>query len=283
MYFMDFAKTESIDPRCRYFLSGDNEFLKNYAIDKIAKLTGRTIDRIESIKDMSPLGLFKGGVPICVLGSKSNPKNFRDFIIKLSKSKMGKTYKDNGFIEVTCSNLFDNQVNQFASLLLKAKKLPASYAKPIAELSKYDPYSVYNVINALSMLNKEDLNSLELIDYCRNLTTPDIYKIIDYFIEANYKEFLTQVSETRINIHEILWSLLGAIVRLQQSHINAANAVTWYQKKMAEASYKLAPFRFEKIISYVNDTCVSYGENRELLFLKIQRLIFYLRGLTPSL
>jgi DNA polymerase III delta subunit len=283
MYFMDFAKSVTVEGSCRYFLAGENEFLKNYAIDKISTLTGRQVERVSSVSEIQPLGLFRGGVPICVLGGKSNPKNFRDFMIKVSKSKMGKTYKDNGFVEVTCSNLFPSQVNQFASMLLKARGMPVSFAKTIAELSKYDPYSVYNAIHALSVLDKKEITQTDLYKFCKNLTAPDLYKVIDYFIEAKYEEFLIALSETRIDIHGVLWGLLGALSSLQRAYFDAPNAVSWYQKKMAEASYKIAPFGFEKILSYVNDTCVAYGENREVLLLKIQRLIFYLRGLSNRL
>jgi hypothetical protein len=132
-------------------------------------------------------------------------------------------------------------------------------------------------------LEKKDITAESLPDYCKNLTAPDIYKIIDYFIEGNYEEFLAILSETKINIHEILWSLMGALARLQQAYFDSANAVTWYQKKMTEASYKIAPFGFERILSYVNDTCVSYGDSKEILFMKVQRLVFYLRGLLKRL
>lgn len=281
MYFMDFASSNLIAPSCRYFLSGDNQFLKNFAIDKMSKATGRPISRVASVSEMAPKGLF-GVDRLYVLGSKSNPKTFHDFMIKLSSAKMGKTYKDAGFIEVVCSSLFPNQVEQFASMLMKEQGIAPGQARTIAKIAKYDPFTVYNAIHALSYVEKK-LTNEELINYCKNLTTPDTFKIIDYFIEGAYTDFIDFIRESRTNIHEILWSLLGAISRLHKAHKEAALANSWYLRRMTDAASKIAPYGFEKIIVYVNDMCTAYGESREVLLLKLQKLLFYLRGFINQL
>lgn len=281
MYFMDFVNSTTINPSCRYFLSGDNDYLKNYIVDRLAGETGRKITRISSVSEIAPKGLF-GAEKLYVLGPKSNPKNFQDFTVKISKSKMGKTYKDAGFTEVSCSNLFPNQVGQFASYLLKERGMAPGPARSIAKLAKYDPFTVYNAVQSLSYLDKK-LTNEELIDYCRNLTTPDTYKIVEYFLEGDHVEFINEVRESRTNIHEILWSLYGALTKLQKSYIDAAFAKTWYQKKLLSQAERIAPCGFENVTLYVNSLCTSYGESREILIMKLQRLVLYVRGLASQL
>lgn len=278
---MDFVSSGLINPSYRYFLAGENDYLKSFVIDRLSKNSGRRAVRVSTVKEMQPEGLF-GSPSLWVLGSKSNPKVFQDFTVKVSKSKMGKTYKEAGFIEVTCSHLFPNQVAQFAGVLLAEKGMPKTYAKTIARLNKNDPYSIYNTIEALSYLDHK-LTNEELIHYCGNLTTPDVFKMIDNFTEGNYNEFLNNVRESSINIHEILWALQGTLMRLQQTLFDSAFMVSWYQKKMLEAATKLAPYGFSKIIPYVNSMCLSYGQSREVLLLRLQRLIFHLSGVQIAL
>lgn len=281
MYFMDFVNSAELAPQCRYFLAGDNDYLKSYVIERLAKKTGREVAHVSSVKEMVPTGLF-GRDKLYVLGSKSNPKTFQDFMIKTSKSKMGKTYKEAGFLEVSCSSLFPNQVGQFASALMKERGMAPGPARTIAKLARYDPFTVFNTVQALSFLDKK-LTNEELIDYCENLTTPDTYKIIDYFVEGDFITFLDYVRRSHINIHEILWSLLGAVTRLHKAHLEAAFAKTWYQNKMVNAASRIAPYGFERMIIYVNSLCAAYGESREVLIMKLQKLVFYLRGLTTQL
>ena len=280
MYFMDFVNGSTVAPSCRYFLGGDNDYLKSYVIDRLAAATGRQIARISSVSEMVPVGLF-GREKIYVLSSKSNPKTFQDYTVKLSKSKMGKTYRDAGFTEVSCSTLFPNQVGQFASALMKERGLAPGPARSIAKLAKYDPFTVFNAVQAISYLDKK-LTNEELIDYCRNLTTPDTYKIVEYFLEGDYIEFFSH-AQSQTNIHEILWSLYGALTKLHKAWVDAAFANTWYQKKLVSQAQRIAPYGFERVIIYVNGLCTAYGESREILLLKLQKLAFFLRGLTTQL
>lgn len=275
---MDFIKTELISPPYRYFLSGENDFLKNYVIDIISSKTGRIITRVESVKEIAANGSLFDLKKLYVLSGKSNPKSFSDYTVKLSRNKMGKTFTDAGFQEIQCSNLFPSQVDKLTTLWLKKKGLPAYPAKDIARQNKFDPYSIHNSIEILSFVDK-DITQTELVAFCANLSSIDMFKTIDYFIEGNYAEFINQIQETRFNIHEILWSLLGAVTKLQQAYASAGTATTWYQKKMVSAAGVLAPYGFERIIPYINDMCIAYGENKDILVMRLFKLIFYLQGI----
>lgn len=275
MYFMDFLGGP-VAPQCRYFLSGDNSYLKNFVIDRLSTSTGRKIARVSSVKEMVPEGLFREPT-LYVLGSKSNPKTFQDFMVKLSSSKMGKTYSNAGFTEVTCSSLFPSQAGQFASFLLGEYGLKKGPARTIAKICNYDPATISNTVLAISYGGK-DFTEPELVELSRGLYIPDTYKIIDYFIEGEYVSFINHTRASRVNIHEILWSLAGALLKLQSVKIDYMSAKTWYQKKMANAHSRLSPYRFEVIIPYVSDLCNSYGLSKDVILLRIQKLIFYLEG-----
>lgn len=277
MYFMDFLKDPNINPSCRYFLSGDNDFLKTLSIDKLSTQTGRSIIRVESVKDINiDAGLFDKP-KLYVLGTKSNPKKFRDFTVKLSKSKMGKTYKQAGFTEVVCSNLFPNQAKQLGAEFASRYGLSASAGRSLAEMLKYDPYSIYNASKVLGWV-AEDIDLADFPNYIEYLGLPDTYKIVDYFIEGDYLEFINHVKKSHTNIHEILWSLLGAVTRLQGFLLNAHKSSSWYQKKMVSAASKLAPAGIDGLIVEISRLAASYGESREVLLLKLQRLIFHIKN-----
>jgi hypothetical protein len=282
MYFMDFVKTELISPPYRYFLSGENDFLKNYIIDIVARKTGRHITRVESAKEIVPNESLFDLKKLYILSGKSNPKSFYDYTMKLSKSKMGKTFSEAGFQEILCSNLFPNQIDKLTSIWLKKKGLPIYLAKDIARQNKFDPYSIHNTIEVLSFLDS-DITIKELNAFCANISSVDMFKTIDYFIGGNYTEFMESVESSQFNIHEVLWALLRAIAKLQQAYASASGAVTWYQKKMVSAAGVLAPYGFERIIPYLNSLCISYGENREILVMRLLKLIFYLRGVIQTI
>ena len=286
MFFMDFINNPIITAECRYFLSGDNGFLKEYVIEKVARAAERRITRLSSVKEMLPeAGLFDEH-PLYILGSKSNPKHFQDFTIKLSSSHMGKTFEAAGFIEISCGNLFPNQVKQFAVLVAAEYGLKREWGSALASSMHGDPYSIVNSIRIVSYV-KDDLRQSKhlpfTVDYLTNyLGAPETYQIVDMFIAGDYSNFLREVESLKLaNLREVLWSLLGALLRLQKAHL--APAMTWYQKKLAAGADKIAPYGFASIISYVNTLCNSYDDSPSILFLQIQRLIFYLRGFPLTL
>lgn len=282
MYFVDFVSKHRVSSNYRYFLSGDSNYLKNFVIEKLAAQSGRKPVRVSTAKELQ-LGRGLFDVPVLwVSDLKGDFKLLQDFTVKLSKNKMPKSYLNNGFIEVICSQMFPNQVSKFTVALLESYHMPRSYAEAITILNKYDPYSIYNTVRALSYLDTQ-LTHDELIDYCGKLTTPDVFNIVDFFIEGDYLEFLGSIRETGVNMSEVLWALLGTLMKLHQVYLGPRGYVSWYHTKMLNAATRLAPAGLHTIISYVKALSDSYYQSKASVVTGLLKLVYYLKGFQTDL
>lgn len=282
MYFDKFVADPNIDKSCRYVLSGDDEFLKDFAIKQISQQAGKPTQLVtETSFKPAPKGLFDTN-RIYILSSSTKCSSFCDGMIKLSNNRITKTYTNAGFIEVYCG-LFPNQIPAYIGSLLKKYKLPNSYKVEIHKFCGNDTYSIYNTIQGLSFLDKDQLSSITLEHYCNNLTILDGYKVLDYFAQGNYKEFLVSLSKGRIDFIEIINLLLNLILSAQKFYINGSQAFSLYDKKLKSVAERLAPYGLEKIIHYLGNLYGSYGDSRPVMYMKIQRLIYYLSGIIRKL
>jgi hypothetical protein len=276
MYFSDaHQKLQEGNIPTRLFLSGSNEFMKEFIVEKLAHLWGRVPERVLETKVlMAGESLFDTMPKFYVLAPKCEPKRLEDFMVKLATSRMNAKYKKTNFLEIICNDLFPNQVEQFCSRLFV--NFPIATIRKICYYNNYDIYSIYNTHKIYSYY-PDGLQS-----YCGNLSSAELLKVADHFIDGNYPEFLRGVYDGEFKPGDLLWTLSGLVTKVWLSYSKGKNK-TWYEKKLYRAGARLDPAGFNIIISFLSGLASSYKYSRDQIVLNMCNLVSYLNGESISL
>ena len=270
----------------KVYLSGNNDFVKGLVIDKVTKDWGATnvvrANKNSDIKVYGNLTVF-GKVPIAyILTGKAEHKEGLDLVIKLATSKMPKKYKDAGYTEITCSDFFPNQTEDFTKnfLLGLGVNLSDFYAKFVCVSCNYDLVAITNVAKILATLDPVYLQSLSYQDFalvCGNLCVAEESAIITDFIDGDYSNFLNKLYENPRLVSSVIWGLLFALMKVREASRSGRNP-TWYQKKLLACAQRVEHFGLDRVIMFTYNLAESFNLKFPQIMLELTRFIKILKG-----
>jgi hypothetical protein len=270
----------------KVFLGGDNVFVKNLVIDKLLQTWGISrrihVEKTSDLKVSCNYSIFGPERVVYILGNKLEPKTDLQYVVKLGNGKLSKKFKDLGFEEVMCSDFFPNQVEDFCKIRLSESdvSLPTEYAKFICVSCGYDLLAVNNVIKILSLFGNDYIKSLSYENFaviCGRLSTSDESTIINLFIEGNYAEFVTKISENVNFLSPVLWGLTFALFKVKES-MQLTKKPTWYQSKLINCGKRLEHYGIERVIILTHNLASSFSMKPQQIMLAINRLVKEIQG-----
>jgi hypothetical protein len=284
MYASDFLQ-KSWPNLSKVFLSGENGFIRGMVIDKLKKDWGvrETIwaTKTSDLKVYGNLTVFGPARVAYILNGKVEPKEGLQYVVKVSSKKITKKYKDLGFHEIICSDLFPNQIETFCKqyLLEAGVSLPVTYSKFICVSCGYDMVAITNTIKILSFLDPSYVQSLSYQDFalvCGSLAVTDESTIINHFVEGEYAEFLNKLYENPRLISAVLWGMVYALIRVRDT-IGTKNP-SWYQKKLVACGKRMEHFGIDRVIVFTHDLAEAFLLKFPQIMLELNRLIKILKG-----
>lgn len=283
MHFLDLPdnSTPKGNPPKRYYLYGNSSFLIDIATKTIATWWGRDLIYADKANDLTiedTLPLF-GKPKAHVISTPLNPKTLTDYMIKHSKNKMGAKYKKEGFIEICCNELTPKQSEKFLSMLLEVK-LSKDIIKYVCNINNYDAYLLWNMSSLLNIVleRKPDITHEELIFYCGNLSNVESFQAVNAFIKGDFNKFMTYINTTTLIPRQLIWAMSTMISK----GVLSAHTNNWYYKNMFLDLNKLTN-NPSKVSTYLYNIAVDFNASQEMIKLKLQRLIFYLKGFENNL
>jgi hypothetical protein len=205
---------------------------------------------------------------------------FSDYTIKISKNKMTKKYKDAGFEEIICGDLFPGQVEQLTEGFIDSRlhvKPPMDLVKFICHCNNYDVASIVNTIELLSYSGRSiiDIPLGELVLFCGDITNIEANDATNLFIDGKYTEFIQTLNQSRKTARDMLWALLAIVMKAQTS---SSSAKTWYEKRMVAFKKRMESGGLSKIADYLNELAKSHSLKTDQIFNRLCRLSLYLNG-----
>ena len=282
MYFMDFIKAKERPSKRRYVLSGTNEFLMDIAIVILSVAWECPV--IKRIKTKADLKFIKNAL---IFPSKttyvvyeSSIDILSDYTIKITKNKMTKKYKDAGFEEVVCGDLFPNQVEELTHIFVKGKlneDVHMDLIRFICHCNNYDVASIVNTIELLSYSGRRvtEISLGELVLFCGDITNIESNDATNLFIEGKYVEFIQVLNQSRKIAKDILWALLAIVMKAQTASMTGK---TWYEKRMAAFAGRMYHSGMHVIADYLNDLAKTHMLKTDQVFNRLCRLSLYLNG-----
>ena len=285
MYASDFLQKGLSSQRM--YLSGENSFVKGLVIDKILKDWNSPqvikASKNSDIKVYGNLSVF-GKISVAyILSGQADYKEGLALVIKISSTKMPKKYKDLGFIEIVCGDLFPNQVESFCQNYLHSVgvNLPQIYSKFICVSCNYDLVAITNVAKILSFLDQNYVASLAYQDFavvCGNLCVAEESAIVASFIDGNYTNFLDRLSQNPRMSSSILWGLVHALMRVKGTKAAASRNPTWYQRKLLSCAERMEHFGLDRVIMFTHNLAENSTLKFPQIMLEITRLIKMIKG-----
>lgn len=285
MYFIDFLRkpTDEITAYKKVYIYGNNTFLIDSATSRMAKAWGRDLVYANKASDLESNDMLLFGKPKAyVLSSSLNPKTIKDYMIKHSKNKIATKYKKEGFVEICCNNLTIKQAEAFLGQISKLN-LPKDTIKQLCFASNYDAYSIWNssLLLNIAYKNNPNLNFEELIFYCGNLTNIETIQAINYFVKGEFDKFMTYLNTSPIAPRNLMWAM-STIMNKGTFAIDGMYTNAFYYKNIANDLRKFS-MDMKEVAIYIYNIAIDFNLSSAAIVLKLQRLIFYLKGLSPSL
>jgi hypothetical protein len=282
MYFSDFIKAKTPPTGKRYFLSGTNTFAMEIVTGALSSYWNRKVKWISSKADVSFMrnALIFPQEQVYVIGSNLDIDVFSDYTIKRSKNKITKKYKDSGFQEIVCGDLFPGQVEELTKAQLETflhQKVSPNLVKFICYCNNYNLVSIWNCVSLIEASGR-DINSIplgELVLYGGDITATEGYSVVNHFVEGNYTAFIQDLYKERKLSKEILWSLLATILKSQSV---PAGAKTWYERRMLDFRKRMDGAGACQIVGYLNDLAKAHALKTEQIFNQLCRFVLYLNG-----
>jgi hypothetical protein len=278
MYFSDFITKPRI---CKsYYLSGSNDFLKEYLVEVISRLHNIGTSRVNSTAEYKRINgsMIFGNVPIFIIGKKLDvvPSSRA---IKIGGDKITEKYKKAGYVEISCKSLFDNQVETLVkhfgtTLGVFNSSTSLSYVKYICHLNEYDVASCYNLVKLMYWYGPIPFEELPFIG--GNLSDVEVTKSIDNFIEGKYNFVMSSIINAKVDLTQFCWALLNTITKSLSTL--QLRKPTWYQKKLQTLAHSLAPLNISLILAYLFKLCNNYSLPKPKKFMQLGYLIMYLQG-----
>jgi hypothetical protein len=289
MYLNEFIRDLPRSETCRYYLSGNNIFFKNWLIQYIAKREKKSLKYVKDKKEYKAINtnsLF-GGQPIIVLGPKVDKDKAQNFRIKIGGGKeMPKKYKKMGYFDITCNNMFPNHVEEFAGFCCSEAGLFVSKQtlKFLCYVTENDPYSIDNAIKLLAIVQDyTPLTDEQIQDYCKVLSSQEFYEVMDSFCEERFEEFLSRVESSQIKMNEFMLSMTFFLFRLEMLYAFPVAVTTWGEKKMQKASKRLAKYNYKtQLLPFLRNVLRS-GGSANILLLQLKLMVAYMKGFIPVL
>ena len=285
MYASDFLQ-KGISSH-RMYLSGDNSFVKELTIKKILKDWNSPqivqASKNSDIKIYGNMSVF-GRISVAyILSGKAEFKQGLGLVIKTASAKMPKKYKDLGFQEVACNDLFPNQIEAFCQKFLVelGVNLPPIYSKFICVSCNYDLVAITNVAKILSYLEPSYVTSLSYQDFamvCGNLCVADESEIVSQFIDGNYSNFLNKLVENPRMASSVLWGLVYALMRVKETKVALGKTPTWYQKKLLACAQRMEHFGLDRVIMFTHNLAENFTLKFPQIMLELTRLIKMIKG-----
>jgi len=285
MYFIDFLQKDfnEIAEYKKVYIYGNNAFTIDFATTRMAKAWGRDLIYANKADELEVHNTTLFGNPKAyVLSSSLNPKTIKDYMIKHSKNKIAAKYKKEGFVEICCNNLTVKQAEAFLGHISNIG-LPKELIKQLCFVSNYDAYSIWNASLLLDIAykNNQSLNFEELIFYSGNLSNIETIQAVNYFVKGEFDKFMTYLNTSPSNPRELMW-IMSTILNKGTFALNGMYTNAFYYKNIANDLRKFS-IDMKKVAIYIYNIAIDFNLSSVAIILKLQHLIFYLKGLSPNL
>jgi len=274
MYFSDFISNPT---RAKsYFLSGKDDFLKEYLVGYISKMHNKSVIRLDKKQPPKYMGssfLFREE-PLWVVDPATTfiPEGLA---IKLG-NKITKPYTSAGYVEIVCSLTFDNQIEDFVKQLALVAGLNTSseFIKYICYLNQYDPCSCCNTVNLISLHKNISFEEIPLIS--GSIVNPDITTTVNHFVDGKYSYVLTDIIQAKVDSRLLCFILADTIARAMDT-VGVVKP-TWMQRRLLQLWSKLEPLNVGIILSTLNSIHRDILSPTAVIRSRLVYLVAYIGG-----
>jgi hypothetical protein len=217
-----------------YYVYGQDGFLKDYAVQMIARKLGRKCLHADP-PDVFP-GLFpaKKQCTLFVVDTKYTGAT-REPLAMVSINKLGKSLKDKKVLEVSCYGLTEPQLRRFVqdaamSVGLEIRDGLEDFFMGVG----VDPETILDVVKLVSWsYSSVGLADIEVIaSMLGGVPGTSVMAVLNQLTAGNLKEFIRQLDVQHIDLQELLWVLSAYVLKTVDSTNN------WYSKQQLN---KLVP------------------------------------------
>jgi len=247
---------------CRYILSGDNAFLKDYILRCISKSEKR---KLKYMTAYTPdISLFGSEYISVIKPPKGTKKPLIDsnYVVYLKNNAPAKC-GNLKYEVVECGALFPSGTVTVTKHMLSTYKLSLDYANELALRHQYDLAAVYNSVQLLRYST-----NLEVIEDDQH----DMSKIVNYFVDGDLPRFFSGALNTEVNISEFIYYFLGTLTSAMKLRYTKHYS-PWYQNRMNKMDSCLRKPNLEQIIIYLTSVCSQYVNNPSTLRLHLCKAV----------
>lgn len=267
---VDFVTNGILTKQCRYRLSGTDACLKWYIVDLIAERAGLPKKYITSTKDTAICGELFDNNYIAVVSPEMKVNLNRDYTIVVEKEKNLAVKEDtknskNDFVKINCSTLFPDDLKTVVSHMLFSYGIDKV---PVHDLIRDNFGDLVLIGNYLKLMQYGKLNALST-DYIS-----DIFKVINYFLDKNYKKVMELINLPSFDISEFIWSFAMLLEKMYSLRINMSKGSFWYNKRLEAFDRSLTNITLPDMIVYINKALESF--NKDVMLLKLNKLLYSL-------